>query len=259
MTDLSRYSPLTPHVGDLSDSLRYATDSKYLRNLAVRPLFACLASAAAVMPGQRTTGPNLWQGEDLVMTSQGVSQSITRLIRKAQDGRPSAVGPLLAAYFERLVRLARQRLQGRPGLTNYDEDVALRAFHSVYQRVGDPGRPLVLEDRDDLWRLLATRTISRSIDLIRQHRPSEVPDAKEVELLLTREPTPAEVAEMTDECRRLLDLLDEPDLRQIALWKVEGYTHEEIAAKLDCVPRTIERKVSRIRLLWKHELKKLEA
>jgi hypothetical protein len=26
---------------------------------------------------------------------------------------------------------------------------------------------------------------------------------------------------------------------------------------LDCVPRTIERKVSRIRLLWKHEFEEL--
>ena len=58
-------------------------------------------------------------------------------------------------------------------------------------------------------------------------------------------------------CRRLLDSLQEPGLRQIALWKVEGYTNEEIADRLDCVPRTIERKMSRIRLLWKHELKEL--
>ena len=94
----------------------------------------------------------------------------------------------------------------------------------------------------------------RAIDLIRRHRPGEVPGDAEVTQLLSREPTPEEAAELADECRRLLDSLQEPELRQIALWKVEGYTHEEIAARLDCVPRTIERKVSRIRLLWKHEL-----
>jgi DNA-directed RNA polymerase specialized sigma24 family protein len=62
---------------------------------------------------------------------------------------------------------------------------------------------------------------------------------------------------MADECRRLLESLPEPELRLIALWKVEGCTNEEIAGRLDCVPRTIERKVSRIRVLWKHELKEL--
>jgi RNA polymerase sigma factor (sigma-70 family) len=187
------------------------------------------------------------------------SQSITRLLRAAQDDRSSAVGPLLAAYFDRLVQLARQRLRNLPGMVTYDEDVALRSFHSVYQRIRDPGRPLQLASRDDFWRLLATRTISRAIDLIRRHRKGEEPGDHDVEQLLTREPTPEETAAMADECRRLLDLLEEPQLRQVALWKVEGYTNEEIAAMLDCVPRTVERKLRHIRFLWKQELKDLES
>jgi RNA polymerase sigma factor (sigma-70 family) len=191
------------------------------------------------------------------MASSEVSQSVTRLIRAVQRDRESAVGPLLAVYFDRLVQLARKRLQDLPGMAGYEEDLALRSFHSVYGRLRDPARPLHLAGRDDLWRLLATRTISRAIDLIRRHRPGEVAGDHDVEQLLTREPTPEEAAETADECRRLLDLLAEPELRQIALWKVEGYTNEEIAARLDCVPRTVERKVSRIRLLWKHELKEL--
>ena len=102
------------------------------------------------------------------MTPSELGQSITRLIRAAQENRDSAVGPLLAAYFDRLVQLARQRLQNMPGMAGYDEDLALRSFYSVYQRVRDPARPLQLTGRDDLWRLLATRTISRAIDLIRR-------------------------------------------------------------------------------------------
>jgi RNA polymerase sigma factor (sigma-70 family) len=187
-----------------------------------------------------------------------VTQSVTRLIRAVQDDRASAVGPLLAVYFDRLVQLARQRLRNLPGMAGHEEDLALRSFHSVYQRLRDADRPLQPANRDDLWRLLATRTVSRAIDLIRRHRPGEVPGDRDVEQLLAREPTPEEAAEMADECRRLLDLLDQPQLRQIALWKVEGYTNEEIAARLDCVPRTVERKVRRIRLLWKRELKGLE-
>jgi RNA polymerase sigma factor (sigma-70 family) len=187
------------------------------------------------------------------------THSVTRLIHAVQEDRASAVGPLLAVYFDRLVQLARRRLQDLPGMANYDEDLALRSFYSVYRRVRDLERPLQLTGRDDLWRLLATRTISRAIDLIRRHRPGEVPGDYDPAQLLTREPTPEEAAATADECRRLLDLLDEPELRQIALWKVEGYTNEEIAARLDCVPRTVERKVRRIRLLWKHELKDLES
>jgi DNA-binding CsgD family transcriptional regulator len=34
---------------------------------------------------------------------------------------------------------------------------------------------------------------------------------------------------------------------------MEGYTNEEIAAKLDCAPRTVERKLKLIRNLWEQE------
>jgi RNA polymerase sigma factor (sigma-70 family) len=192
------------------------------------------------------------------MVSPETGRSITRLIRAVQHGSNSAVRPLLEAYFNRLVQLARKRLQNLPGLGGYDEDLALRSFHSVYQRLRDPARPLDLGGRDDLWRLLAARTISRGIDLVRRHRPAEAPGEQDVTGLLAREPTPEEAAELADECRRLLEALPEPGLRQIALWKVEGYTNEEIAARLDCVPRTVERKLGRIRLLWQHELEDLE-
>ena len=186
------------------------------------------------------------------------SQSVTYLIRAVQGDRASAVGPLLAIYFERLVQLARRRLQNVPGMDGYEEDLALRSFLSVYENLRDPARRVQPDSRDDLWRLLAARTISRAIDLIRKHRPAEAPGDHDLERFLAREPTPEEAAEMADECRRLLDLLEEPQLRQIALWKVEGFTNEEIASKLDCVLRTVERKVMRIRMLWKHELKDLE-
>jgi len=43
-------------------------------------------------------------------------------------------------------------------------------------------------------------------------------------------------------------------LRSIAVWKMEGYTVEEIAARLGCVPRTIERKLRTIRELWGEEV-----
>jgi len=193
------------------------------------------------------------------MASASVADSITRLIRDLQGGRESAAGPLLERYFERLVGLARQRLRSLPGLAAYEQDVALRSFHSLCRRVQDASRPLRLGDRNDLWRLLATRTISRAIDLIRRHKPQEVPGNHDIQLLLSREPTPDEAAAMAEECRRLLDQLDEPDLRRIALWKVEGWTNDEIAAELRCVPRTVERKLSRIRMLWKDEWERSEA
>jgi DNA-directed RNA polymerase specialized sigma24 family protein len=65
-----------------------------------------------------------------------------------------------------------------------------------------------------------------------------------------REPTPAFAAQAAEELRRLLDRLEDPDLRAIALWRMEGYTTDEIAARLGCVPRTVERRLRVIRTLW---------
>jgi DNA-binding CsgD family transcriptional regulator len=43
-------------------------------------------------------------------------------------------------------------------------------------------------------------------------------------------------------------------LRSIALWKVEGYTNEEIASRLGCVVRLGRAPLQRIRILWAEEL-----
>jgi DNA-directed RNA polymerase specialized sigma24 family protein len=43
-------------------------------------------------------------------------------------------------------------------------------------------------------------------------------------------------------------------LRAIAVAKMEGHGHEEIAARLGCAPRTVQRKLGRIRSLWSGEV-----
>jgi DNA-directed RNA polymerase specialized sigma24 family protein len=73
--------------------------------------------------------------------------------------------------------------------------------------------------------------------------------------IIEAEPTPAFAAQVADECRPLLEQLGDPQLRAVALWKLEGYTNEEIAAQLGCGLRTVERKLDRIRSLWAQESK----
>jgi DNA-directed RNA polymerase specialized sigma24 family protein len=67
------------------------------------------------------------------------------------------------------------------------------------------------------------------------------------------EPTPAFAAQVAEECRRLLERLDSPELRSLALRKVEGYSNEEIAAQLGCGLRTVERRLRLIRSIWEQE------
>lgn len=68
--------------------------------------------------------------------------------------------------------------------------------------------------------------------------------------IIGNEPTPEFALQVAEECQWLLDLLGDDGLRSVAVWKMEGYTVDEIAARLGCVPRTVERKLRVIRGLW---------
>jgi len=75
----------------------------------------------------------------------------------------------------------------------------------------------------------------------------------EVERLLDPNPPPDLEVVAKEEIERLLDRLKNAKLRSIAIWKWEGYTVDEIAAMLDCTPRTIARKLCLIRTIWAEE------
>jgi DNA-directed RNA polymerase specialized sigma24 family protein len=69
-----------------------------------------------------------------------------------------------------------------------------------------------------------------------------------------REPTPDFAAQCAEEYGRLLGLLGDDELRRIAVLKMEGYTDEEVAAQLGCVPRTVRRRLQLIRKRWLKQL-----
>ncbi len=64
------------------------------------------------------------------------------------------------------------------------------------------------------------------------------------------EPSSEFAALVADEHRRLLNLLGDDTLRRIAIWKMEGYTNEEIRVKLGCSLRTVANKLELIRRTW---------
>ena len=71
-----------------------------------------------------------------------------------------------------------------------------------------------------------------------------------VQSLLAREPTPAFAAEVADTCDALLVALPDDNCRQIALLRLENLTADEIAAKLGCSRRTVQRRLLVIRQAW---------
>jgi DNA-directed RNA polymerase specialized sigma24 family protein len=197
-------------------------------------------------------------------------QPVTWWLDQLKGGDPDAAQKLWEGYFQRLVGLARKKLQGARRRMADEEDVALSAFDS-FCRGAAQGRFPRLNDREDLWQLLVVITARKAVDLIQHENrgkrgggkvqgesalvcPGEWSGGPAADRLASPEPTPEFAAQVAEEWERLLARLGDADLRAVALLKLEGYTHEEIADQLGCALRTVERKLRRIRDCWEKEL-----
>lgn len=198
------------------------------------------------------------------MSSDG---SITRWFGPLQEGDDEAARGLWQRFASRLIALARVQLRAAPRRAADEEDAVLSAFDS-FCRGAEQGRFPQLRNRVDLWNLLVTITVRKVSDQLwhekRQKRgggavltETDLARAEEGQVLdevVAAGPTPELAAEVAEECQRLLGLLGDADLRHIALWKMEGYSNEEIASKLDCARSTVQRKLNLIQARWELEL-----
>jgi DNA-directed RNA polymerase specialized sigma24 family protein len=202
------------------------------------------------------------------MPSEG---SVTHWLGRLQAGDQVAAQKLWERYFQRLAGLARKKLRDIPRRAADEEDVALSAFDSLCRGVAR-GRFPQLADRDNLWHLLVHITVRKAGQRVRHERRQKrgggavldeaalaaimppAADEAHLEQALSREPSPELAAQMAEECQRLLASLGDPELRSLALLKLEGYTNDEIAAQLKRAPRTIHRRLDLIRSLWAKEI-----
>jgi DNA-directed RNA polymerase specialized sigma24 family protein len=121
-------------------------------------------------------------------------------------------------------------------------------------------------DRHDVWGMLLRITIRKVSSAAQRHRAgcrdvgreqAGLPGAAEdslgpqwlLEHLAGPGPGPAEVAEVNDEVERLLRLLPE-DLRRVVLWRLEGYSNQEIGGMIGRTERSVEVKLQRVRRRW---------
>jgi DNA-directed RNA polymerase specialized sigma24 family protein len=195
---------------------------------------------------------------------EDTGNSVTQWISALKQGDQSAAQGLWEAYFLRLVGLARGRLRDASRRVADEEDVALSAFDS-FCRGAQAGRFPRLDDRNDLWQILVLITVRKAIDLRKYEgrlsrgkgRVQSLTDLtpEGLEAMGGDEPTPELAAQLAEEYQRLMELLDDPTLRSVATWRLEGYNDEEIAARLGCVKRTVTRKLARIRSIWAREMR----
>ncbi|MDB5340234.1 MAG: DNA-directed polymerase specialized sigma subunit, sigma24 [Planctomycetaceae bacterium] len=201
--------------------------------------------------------------------------SVTNWINDLKAGDPDAARKVWERYFERLARIAHQKLGLASRRVSDEEDVALSVFDSLCRGVMNGHFPL-LTDREDLWKLLHTITKQKAVDQIRhnvRHKrgggdvrgdsafgvPSEAETTSHVggiNGVAADELSPDFVVAMNEELERLLDGLRNETLRQVAVWRMEGYTNVEISERLGVTTRAVERKLNLIRTKWFEEMTK---
>ena len=68
--------------------------------------------------------------------------------------------------------------------------------------------------------------------------------------IIGTEPTPEFSLEVAEQCELLINALPNDHVRDVAKAKLEGLTNDEIANRMNCGLRTIERRTALIRTVW---------
>jgi RNA polymerase sigma factor (sigma-70 family) len=181
---------------------------------------------------------------------------LPELLELLRAGDDRAVSVLWEQYFKRMLFVARKKLGGAQRRVRDEEDIALSAFKSFCLGF-KKGRFASSDDDCDLWPLLVTITINKTIDHLRRENRQKRSAGNEVAAsaidLLGAECAP-ELQLITDESfERLLFALDatgDADLKKLALLKLENYPTTELATELGCTVRTVQRKLKTIREIW---------
>lgn len=194
--------------------------------------------------------------------TDSVTGSVTDWLHSLEHDDSEAVQRLWDRYFSKLVELARHRA----GRSSSDgESIASSVFASLW-RGAKAGRFRTVQNRDELWWLLLKLTRMKISDAVRERTAQKrggnvthvglTTDAGEggtFEYVLSQEPTPDDLVALDEEFARLLSELRDDQLRRIAIFRMEGYSREEIADEMGISTATVTRKLRLIRCTWAAE------
>lgn len=187
-----------------------------------------------------------------------------------RQGDPEAIHRLVERYFGRLRKLSQERIRRGKPIYEDGEDIAIQVLTSVCRKV-EQGKYPDLQNREDLWYLMIFIAHRMVIDRRRSRKNLSLQTSWE-EAFVVKENTMQGALETIDNDMdsfsnedadsdfQLLEIIDcwqemirqikDPVAKQVARLKLEGYSNREIAAKLDIVPRTVERKSELIEQRW---------
>jgi RNA polymerase sigma factor (sigma-70 family) len=191
------------------------------------------------------------------------SENVSHWIDEVKAGDSIAAHQIWQHYYQRLVRSVRQNLRGQHRGMADEEDIVISVFESFY-RAAEDGRFPDLSGRDDLWRLLLKMSARKIVDKRRHDRRQRRGSGQVVRSLdrdnqailqvIGDQPTPEMVLMMAESVDQLMTHLGDGQLQEIAVGKLEGYSNAELAERMKCSERTIERRLHLIRQKCQQEL-----
>ena len=171
-----------------------------------------------------------------------------------QSGNEAAARELFDRYSDNLMALARRRISQRLAGRLDPEDVVQSVFRTFFQHAKEGD--FTINDQNDLGKLLVRITVHKTLRKVAYHKaakrnPSlEMGQTKETqqawEELLDNEPTPDEAVMFLDQFEDFLGQL-RPVERQILELRLQGYSNDDISARLNIYDRKIRRALERIR------------
>ena len=192
--------------------------------------------------------------------------SLTQWLDRFKAGDEQAVKQIWNSCFNRMVKLAKNKLRNGKLRVADEEDMAISAFKS-FCKAAEVGRFPQLENSNDLWQILIMITVrkvaehqrraltqKRGAGNVRGESVFVAGDKQEdpgMQGVAGMEMPPEIISEMNEQCESLLAGLND-ELRAIAVLKMEGYTNAEIAVRIERKVVTVERKLRLIRETWKN-------
>jgi RNA polymerase sigma factor (sigma-70 family) len=191
--------------------------------------------------------------------------SISQDLAALRSQRPHAGQVLDNRFRDAIVVRARSLLSGTRSRVADEEDIAQEALFACLRSV-HAGKSAWVRDRHQFWRLLVASARRKAADLrkklARKKRCDEALRGESAFIPLggasddggitevpARDLSPDRALMMTEEYRLFLASL-KPEVRDVVLLKVDGYTNREIAERLEVAVVTVERRLQLIRKKW---------
>jgi RNA polymerase sigma-70 factor (ECF subfamily) len=182
--------------------------------------------------------------------------SFAQLMNRLRDHDQDAATAVFRRFADRLIALARARLDPRTRRKVDPEDVVQSAYRSFFTRY-DAGR-IDVATWDELWSLLTVITVRKCANQVAHFRAQCRDVAGEIAAdaradawdalgaAIDREPTASEAAMLVETVEQLLRGLDCDD-RSIIELSLQGYSVTEISAQLGFAERTVRRLRERVK------------